>query len=215
VRRAAVGLLLGGVWLWAPAALAQADGDEVLDPEAQMEAAREAFVAATEAWEAGLFQEALAQFERAYRLTGTPDVLYNIARVADELDRNQKALEAYERYLQLRPEAEDREHVEDRILSLRALLAGQEDPEADPPPHPEPEPVPDPEDRADPQPIPDPEPEPEEGPGPGPWILAGGGLAVAAGGATLFLLADNILGLVGTAVGGAMLVGGVLWAVSF
>lgn len=196
--------------------LASAQDEDVLDPEAQMEAARQAFREGTEAYEAGLYEEALARFRRAYELTGTPDVLYNIARAADRLDRNEEALDAYDLYLQLRPEAEDREHIEERILSLRALL----DSDRAAPPAPRPPPV---EATPEPEPV-DVEPEPPEAPaaqdpGPAPWILAGGGVAVAAGGTALYLLADatvlSALGLVGAGVGGVMLLGGVVWAVSF
>ena len=115
-------LVLASFVLAAGASAQQGDAGAV-DPEEQMRAAREAFEAGTRAYEAGLFEEALASFQRSYALTASPDLLYNIATVADRLRRDQEALEAYETYLRLRPEAEDREHIEGRIAVLRTSVA--------------------------------------------------------------------------------------------
>lgn len=84
--------------------------------------AKKAFHAATRAYQSGDFESALADFRRAYELTGSVDLLYNIATVSDRLRLDEEALEAYEGYLEARPSSADREHVEGRIEVLRAAI---------------------------------------------------------------------------------------------
>jgi tetratricopeptide (TPR) repeat protein len=100
-------------------------------PEARIAAAKEAFAAGTEAYTNGEFESALASFRRAYELTGSPDLLYNIATVADRMRHDEDALEAYEGYLEARPESADREHVAGRIDVLRAEIAASKRAELD------------------------------------------------------------------------------------
>ncbi len=89
---------------------------------AEIERAKRAFVEGTTAYERGDFQASLAQFRTAYELTGSPDLLYNIATVADRLRHDDEALAAYEGYLEARPSTADRGHVEGRIKALRASI---------------------------------------------------------------------------------------------
>ena len=84
--------------------------------------AKEAFDTGTRAYADGEFETALASFERAYELTGSPDLLYNIATVSDRMRRDVDALQAYEGYLEARPKSSDREHVESRIAVLRDAI---------------------------------------------------------------------------------------------
>jgi tetratricopeptide (TPR) repeat protein len=84
--------------------------------------AKEAFALGTRAYADGEFESALASFRRAYELTGSPDLLYNIATVSDRMRRDEEALGAYEGYLEARPKSADREHVESRIAVLRAAI---------------------------------------------------------------------------------------------
>lgn len=88
-------------------------------------AAKEAFDLGTRAYGEGEFETALASFERAYELTGSPDLLYNIATVSDRMRRDEDALRAYEGYLEARPKSSDREHVESRIAVLRDAIAAR------------------------------------------------------------------------------------------
>ena len=87
--------------------------------------AKEAFASGTKAYGDGEFESALASFRRAYELTGSPDLLYNIATVSDRMRRDEDALAAYEGYLAARPKSVDREHVESRIEVLRAAIESQ------------------------------------------------------------------------------------------
>jgi tetratricopeptide (TPR) repeat protein len=115
-------VLLGSLGA-AAGARAQADGGVApLDPEEQIARARTAFERGRAAYDAGRFEEALEAFREAHALTGSPDLLYNIATVADRLRRDRDALDAYERYLAQRPDTDDRENVEARIRVLREAL---------------------------------------------------------------------------------------------
>ncbi|MGB5694325.1 MAG: hypothetical protein WBM46_01615 [Polyangiales bacterium] len=84
--------------------------------------AKEAFASGTRAYADGDFETALASFKRAYELTESPDLLYNIATVSDRMRRDEEALKAYEGYLEARPQSADREHVEGRIDVLRKSI---------------------------------------------------------------------------------------------
>ena len=88
-----------------------------------LEEARRAFDSAREAYEGGRFEEALEGFERSFELTGSPEILFNIGTVADRLRRDRLALDAYERYLEARPDSADAENVGARIRALRQALA--------------------------------------------------------------------------------------------
>lgn len=107
----------------ASAAEAQSDS---LSQEERIARARRAFDLGTKAYEAGEFPQALGYFKRSYRLTKSPDLLYNIATVADRMRLDEDALEAYEGYIKARPKSADREHVQGRIRVLRKKIAERE-----------------------------------------------------------------------------------------
>ena len=90
--------------------------------DAQIAEAKTAFAAGTRAYENGDFEVALDRFRRAYELTKSPDLLYNIATVSDRMRRDAEALRAYEGYIEARPKSPDREHVEGRIEALRVAI---------------------------------------------------------------------------------------------
>lgn len=114
-------------FLLAVPARAQTGADEMSpDDVARTEEARAAFERGVAAYEAGSFEEALVSFQRAYELTASPDILYNIGTVADRLRRDELALSSYEGYLAGRPDAEDRVNIEARIAAIRGALAAAE-----------------------------------------------------------------------------------------
>lgn len=174
---------------------AQPEAAAAGDPMAE---ARAAFEAATTAYDAGDFELALEQFEIAHRLTGSADLLYNIATVSDRLRRDQAALDAYEAFLAERPDTEDRENIEARIRVLReaieeaearaaseAAAAGASSDTAPPS-----------SDGAEPAPM------EHEGPGVGPWVVMGASVAAAATGvALLFMAQSDVDSVEGAAVG--------------
>jgi tetratricopeptide (TPR) repeat protein len=83
------------------------------------EEARARFVAGRIAFGEGRYEDALADFTRAYELSGKPELLYNIGHTADRLRHDEEALEAFERFLELMPEHEARDEVERRVAVLR------------------------------------------------------------------------------------------------
>lgn len=84
--------------------------------------AKAAFAAGRDAYDRGRFAEALRGFERAYELSGHPKLLFNIGRAAESDGKNARAIEAYERYLQSVPQADNREFVEGRLSKLRESI---------------------------------------------------------------------------------------------
>ena len=70
------------------------------------------------AFEDGRFADALGYFERSYELSRRPALLYNIGTAADRIRQNERALEAFEAYLEAVPDAPDRRSVEARIEVL-------------------------------------------------------------------------------------------------
>jgi len=94
--------------------------------EQRIAEAKEAFALGTAAYADGEFERALASFRKAYELTSSPDLLYNIAAVSDRLRRDEEAVAAYAGYLEAPPESADREHVESRIAVLRDAIEARE-----------------------------------------------------------------------------------------
>lgn len=84
-------------------------------------AARLAFEEGLTAYERGQFVQALPAFERAYRLSSHPKLLFNIGRAADGDAQFARAISAYQAYLAAYPSAENREFVEARIEKLSTL----------------------------------------------------------------------------------------------
>lgn len=96
------------------------------------------------AFDAGRYEDALRLFEAAYELSPRPEMLYNIGTTADRLRRNERALEAFEQYLEELPDSDLRGPVESRARVLRAeieqqraleesLRRAEEQPEPEPP----------------------------------------------------------------------------------
>lgn len=101
-------------------------------PASAQESSRDAearlhFEAGAAAFEAGHFFDALKSFERSYELSSRPQLLFNIGSAADRARLDDRALAAYQRYLEAVPDASNREYVEERIaLIRRARTARQE-----------------------------------------------------------------------------------------
>jgi tetratricopeptide (TPR) repeat protein len=70
-------------------------------------------------YQLGEYDRAIDRFTRAYKLTGAPPLLYDLAQ-AYRLKRNpQRALPLYRAYLRMQPRAANRPEVEQRIAELR------------------------------------------------------------------------------------------------
>lgn len=88
------------------------------------------FMAARAAYSAGRYEEALDLFERSYRLSARPELLYNIGQTADRLRRDERAIEAFSQYLEEQPDAANRQEVETRLNALRAAVEARRADEA-------------------------------------------------------------------------------------
>ncbi|HMI89809.1 MAG TPA: hypothetical protein VK509_00520, partial [Polyangiales bacterium] len=89
-------------------------------------AAKSAFEQGRDAFDAGLYDEAIERFEQAYELSGRPELLFNVGLAADRLREDERALVAFERYLEEAVDPVHREQVEQRVAALRAARSRAE-----------------------------------------------------------------------------------------
>jgi tetratricopeptide (TPR) repeat protein len=141
------------------------------------ERARELYLLGDDLYSQGRYEEALAAFEEAYRLSERPLLLFNIANAQERSGQWQGAIESLERYLPHADEAE-RSRIESRIESLRRRVERLEAMQQ----------VPDEPDEPDVTPAETPE-EPSRSLA-GPLVLATGG-ALLAGGVVSAILAKG------------------------
>jgi hypothetical protein len=101
------------------------DGRELTDET--KEEAKAYFVSGSEKFRAGLYREAIDDFQKAYALVRSPEILYNIGKCHEALKNDDEAIYHYEMYLRFYPTAEDSEDVRHRINVLRELKQFDED----------------------------------------------------------------------------------------
>lgn len=90
--------------------------------------ARGLFLAAQVAFDEGRFESAVQYFLQAFRLSGRPELLYNIGNTYDRLQQPEEALQHFEQYLQQQPGAENQRQVEARVRLLRQTLEARQAP---------------------------------------------------------------------------------------
>lgn len=112
-RAALVGLLV-----CASAAPALAQGED--ESEARMH-----FRVGRAYYDSGRFLEAAHEFEEAYRQSDRPQLLYNIFVAYRDAGRLQEAMEALRRYLELVPDAENRDQLTARLAAMERVAARQ------------------------------------------------------------------------------------------
>ncbi len=191
-----------------------------------------------EHYKRGEFEIAAALLRQAYALYAEPNLLYNLAREIEGMGDKAGAVDAYEKYLTNAKHIDDRGAIERRVATLKSEIA-QRPAAAQQPATAEPSPASLPPTA---QPVLGPEPEPTSErvtpPSKLPWIPIVGGLAVVGGGVGFGLHAvaledaasqepsalaaedfhdsarDNaMIANVMFAVGGAVLVTGIVWEV--
>lgn len=86
-------------------------------------AAREYFERGRAAFEQADYEGALVYFRHAYRLSRRGELQYNIGVAADRLQREEEALEAFERYLEETESPTREAEVRERIDALRRSIA--------------------------------------------------------------------------------------------
>ncbi len=87
------------------------------------ERAREAYGQGQEFFAAGQYEQALAAFQSAFEAIPNPIVLLSIGETQKKLGKAVEAVESFEGYLALKPDASDRAAVEQKIAELRSLPA--------------------------------------------------------------------------------------------
>lgn len=131
VSLAAASLLSAGhASAQAAAGAGASDADPGLDPARDAEA-RALFEAGRVAFSDGRFEDALQYFTRAYELSGRAVLLYNVGTSQDRLRHEAEAVAAFERYLELAPDAPNRREVEGRLRVLREELEREQAEEAE------------------------------------------------------------------------------------
>ena len=75
-------------------------------------------------YQLGRYQEAIAEYRRAYELRADPRFLFQIAESYRQLGANEQALFYYDRYLAGASEGPDRDAAEERVSELERLRAG-------------------------------------------------------------------------------------------
>jgi tetratricopeptide (TPR) repeat protein len=115
---APIAVLAGCVAAVSPARAAEDDPGKGELTDEEREQAKKHFVSGSERFEDGRYREAIDHFEAAYEIAGSPAFLYNIGRCHEMLGENEEAVENYELYLRLDPDAEDADEVQSRIDEL-------------------------------------------------------------------------------------------------
>jgi hypothetical protein len=93
-------------------------------PTAAEQAAKSAFEKAAADYKLQRYEEALAGFEEAYRLTNEPSILFNIGQCYKQLERFDEALRAFRAFLRDAPaQSPQRPNAEARIQEIEQELA--------------------------------------------------------------------------------------------
>jgi tetratricopeptide (TPR) repeat protein len=84
------------------------------------------------------YEAALGLFKQSYDAAPHPDLLFNIGRCLEELNRYREAYEAYEKFLAVNPNDSD---VQQRAYRMRRKAIEEPLPVPEPPPEPSPQPA--------------------------------------------------------------------------
>jgi tetratricopeptide (TPR) repeat protein len=95
--------------------------------------AREHFKRGTAFYDAERWQDAVVEYDMAYRLSDRPALLFNIAQAYRMDGQYAAALQAYRSFLKRKPDAANRADVERWIQSLEAFVASAQPPPPPPP----------------------------------------------------------------------------------
>jgi hypothetical protein len=95
------------------------------------ELARQHYKKASQLYDVGRFDEALAEYEKAYSLREDPSLLFNMAQTCRRKGDLKRAHDLYKNYLIKDPESPMRAEVESRIKALKAQIEQSEKPAAE------------------------------------------------------------------------------------
>lgn len=79
-------------------------------------------------YDSGEFDRAATEFDEAYRLSQRPQLLYNIYVSRRDAGQTRQAVDALRRYLELVPDAQDREQLSQRLRAMERTLASTPEP---------------------------------------------------------------------------------------
>src|SRR5690554_2857852 len=99
-----------------------AAGDETLSPEERARRVESLASSGADAYRSGDFEGAIRAFQEGYRLEPVPNLLYNIAKSYEKLEKYADAVDYYQRFV-VAPEVDSsaRQAALDRIESLREI----------------------------------------------------------------------------------------------
>lgn len=113
-------LLVVSVGLCAGAVAGSAGAPAAYADDATTRVAKKAFERGEKLFALGKFDEALAQYQRAYDAKPLPGLLFNIGQCHRNLGDFEAAIFSFKKYLKAAPEADNRDQVEDYIVDLEA-----------------------------------------------------------------------------------------------
>jgi hypothetical protein len=93
-----------------------------LADDAATEQARQHYQQAQQAYDIGHWDEAIAEYEKAYSFRNDPTFLYNMAQANRRKGDAQRALDLYKNYLVKVPDSPQRSEIEDRIRVLQKQI---------------------------------------------------------------------------------------------
>jgi len=184
------------IFMPAAARAAECPASSPEDPQERRRLAKEWFATAESAENAGSDAEATRAYACSYKMVAHPFTAYNLGRVAERSGDSELALKMYKAYLTLKPDAQDKDEVKDKVKALEEKLAVGASAPTEPPlatdgtaenPPPQEELTP------PPQPKPPvvharaPEPEPEPRGHVVEWVVGGVSVAALVGGLALNL----------------------------
>lgn len=164
-------------------------------------AAREHAQKAKRAFELGLYDEAIAEYNAAYKAKDDPALFYNLGQAYRLAGRPQEALRSYRLYLNKSASITNRDNIEKWIVELQKQIDAKA--KAEPPPKPEPVVVKPPPPQPEPVVVPAPPPPPPKPepvvvkPRPSRVMLFAGigtlaaGVVLIAGGGAAYALAEQ------------------------
>jgi hypothetical protein len=115
--KVSLGLVVALLWAAGSAAMAQEAGS---DDEARVH-----FRLGRAYYESGRFDEAAKEFEAAYHHSNRPQLLYNVFLAWRDAGRLRKAVASLEKFLELVPDAPERDALSARLVSMRRLAENE------------------------------------------------------------------------------------------
>jgi hypothetical protein len=121
------------IFMPAAARAAECPASSPEDPQERRKLAKEWFATAESAENAGNDAEATRAYACSYKMVAHPFTAYNLGRVAERSGDSELALKMYKAYLTLKPDAQDKDEVKDKVKALEEKLAAGSSAPAEPP----------------------------------------------------------------------------------